>query len=90
MVITFKYPNSNSRNSLELLSLNKIHKLISKDCSLKRVDFFFKIDEIHQDKKYCGIRLYTKKNRFCVLSKGNEFENAIENTISELEELLKK
>ncbi|TYP99323.1 putative sigma-54 modulation protein [Tenacibaculum adriaticum] len=90
MNITFEYANSNSREYLELLSINKLHKLKTKYPSLKKADFFFKIDNEIKTYKYCGIRLSTPNSRIFASSNNHKFDKAIEETICNLEELLEK
>ncbi len=92
MNINFEYHGVKASNRLEIMTAEKLDKLLNKFDFVVRADVFFKTENTSETDTgmICGIRLSTPGPRLFAESSKSVFEAAISDAIEELERQLQK
>jgi len=92
MNINFEYHAVKASNRLEIMTAEKLDKLLNKFDFVVRADVFFKKENTSEAETgmKCGIRLSSPGPRLFAESSKATFEASIADTITELERQLKK
>lgn len=92
MNINFEYHGVKASNRLEIMTADKLDKLLNKFDFVVRADVFFKKENTSEAETgmKCGIRLSSPGPRLFAESSKATFEASIADTITELERQLKK
>lgn len=92
MQIIYEYHGITSSERLETMVREKLDRLKEKNDMLIRADVFFKEENTSSDEtgKICNIRLSLPGPRLFAESSHENFENAIADTINELDKQLSK
>lgn len=92
MNINFEYHGVKASNRLEIMTAEKLDKLLNKFDFVVRADVFFKTENTSEADTgmKCGIRLSSPGPRLFAESSKASFEASIAESITELERQLKK
>ncbi|MCG1037195.1 ribosome hibernation-promoting factor, HPF/YfiA family [Polaribacter sargassicola] len=92
MEINFEYKDVTVSDLLELYTIEKLNDLDKKYNFLISADVYFKTENTTSDETglICGIRIYGNGITFFAESNKDNFENAVSETVHQLEPQLKK
>lgn len=92
MVVNFEYQNVTASSRLEQYATEKLNDLDTKYNFLMNTDVYFKTENTSADDTgmICGIRIFGNKVSFFAEANKDNFENAISETIKEIESQLRK
>jgi putative sigma-54 modulation protein len=92
MTINFEYDAVSASERLEAFTTKKINKLLTHHDEIVAADVYFKTENTSEEKngRKCGIRLNVPRNTLFAESSAATFENAISNTVDDLQRQLRK